>query len=58
MACLQAYSYLDKNGFVWSFRFFKVKDGFYQTKSRLGHMKEHYSYFGSLETIFEHIFEG
>lgn len=49
------FKYENKGGFIWSFRFFKVKDGVYQTKQRLGHMKENYGYCGSLEIIFEYI---
>lgn len=45
----------DKNCFVWSYRFFLVSSGLYQVKARLGHMKENWSFCGSLETIFEHI---
>lgn len=54
-AGLTRFKFENKNGFIWSFRFFKVKNGLYQTKQRLGHMKENYGYCGSLETIFEHI---
>lgn len=44
-----------KGGFIWSYRFFKIKDGVYLTKHRLGHMKETDGFYGSLETIFEYI---
>lgn len=52
---LTRFKFEDKNGFIWSFRFFKVKEGLYQTKQRLGHMKEICGFCGSLETIMEHI---
>lgn len=49
------FKFENKNGFIWSFRFFKVKEGLYQTKQRLGHMKETFGFCGSLVTIMEHI---
>lgn len=52
---LTRFKYTSKSSYIWSFRFFEVKPGLYQTKSRLGHMKENWAFCGSLVTIMEYI---